>query len=46
MHRHQSCRIHRGEHWTKPAQPARTLPLNFERHVFAETRTTAYRLAA
>jgi len=38
--------IHRGGHWTKPEKSAKTLPLNFERRVFAETQITAYRLAA
>jgi hypothetical protein len=27
-----------------PARHATTVPLNIERHVFAETRVTAYRL--
>jgi len=38
--------IHRGEEWIKPAKSAKTLPLNFERRFFADTRITAYRLAA
>ena len=38
--------IYRGEQWSKPEKSAKTLPLNFERRVFAETQITAYRLAA
>ena len=38
--------IHRGEQWTKPEKSAKTLPINIERRVFADTRITAYRLAA
>ena len=38
--------IHRGERWTKPEKSAKTLPINIERRVFADTRGTAYRLAA
>jgi len=38
--------IHRGEQWRKPPKTAKTLPLNIERRVFAESRVTAYRLSA
>jgi len=38
--------IHRGGQWTKPAKSAKALPTNLERHVFADTGITAYRLAA
>ena len=38
--------IHRGGQWTKPAKSAKTLPTNVECRVFADTRVTAYRLAA
>ena len=38
--------IHRGEQWTKPEKSAKALPPNIERRVFADTRITAYRLAA
>jgi len=38
--------IYRGEQWSKPEKSAKTLPLNFERRVFADTQITAYRLAA
>jgi len=38
--------IYRGEQWSKPAKTAKTLPVAIERRVFAETRVTAYRLAA
>jgi hypothetical protein len=34
-----------GEHWSKPEQFARTLPLNLERRFFPDTRVTACRLA-
>ena len=36
----------RGDQWTKLAKSAKTLPTNPERRVFADTRITAYRLAA
>jgi transposase InsO family protein len=38
--------VHRGEQWEKPEKSAKTLPVNLERRVFADTRLTAYRLAA
>jgi hypothetical protein len=38
--------IHRGRQWTKPAKSAKALPTNLERRIFADTRITAYRLAA
>ena len=38
--------IHRGEQWAKPAKSAKALPSTVERRVFADTRITAYRLAA
>ena len=38
--------IHRGRQWTKPAKSVKALPTNLERHVFPDTRITAYRLAA
>jgi transposase InsO family protein len=38
--------VHRGEQWRKPEKSAKTLPLNIERRVFADTQITAYRLAA
>jgi hypothetical protein len=38
--------IHRGEQWRKPPKTAKTLPLNIERRVFADSRVTAYRLSA
>lgn len=33
-------------HLMKPERSAKTLPLDVERHVFADTQITAYRLAA
>ena len=38
--------IYRGAQWSKPEKSAKTLLLNFERRVFADTQITAYRLAA
>ena len=38
--------IYRREQWSKPPKTAKMLPLAIERRVFAETRITAYRLAA
>ena len=38
--------IHRGEQWTRPEKSAKAIPANVERRVFADTRITAYRLAA
>ena len=38
--------IHRGDQWTKPEKPVKTLPRNIERRVFPDTQITAYRLAA
>ena len=38
--------IHRGQQWNKPEKSAKTLPVNVERRVFADTQITAYRLAA
>jgi transposase InsO family protein len=38
--------IHRGEQWTRPEKSAKTVPAGIERRVFADTRITAYRLAA
>ncbi len=38
--------LHRGEQWTKPERSAKILPVDAERRVFADTRVTAYRLAA
>ena len=38
--------IHRGGQWTRPEKSAKTLPINIERRVFADTQITAYRLAA
>ena len=38
--------IHRGEQWTRPEKSAKTLPVDIERRVFADTKITAYRLAA
>jgi len=38
--------IHRGEQWTRPEKSAKTLPADIERRFFADTRITAYRLAA
>jgi len=38
--------IHRGGEWTKPEKSAKTAPVGIERRVFADTRITAYRLAA
>jgi putative transposase len=38
--------IHCGRHWSKPEKSAKTLPTNAECRVFADTRVTAYRLAA
>jgi len=38
--------IHRGEQWSRPPKSAKALPADVERRVFADTRITAYRLAA
>jgi len=38
--------VHRGEQWTRPEKSAKAIPANIERRVFADTRITAYRLAA
>ena len=38
--------IHRGEQWIRPEKSAKTLPANVECRFFADTRITAYRLAA
>ena len=38
--------IYRGEHWSKPEKPAKTLPATIERRLFPDTQITAYRLAA
>jgi putative transposase len=38
--------IHRGEQWSKPVRSAKAVPVALERHVFADARVTAYRLAA
>jgi transposase InsO family protein len=38
--------VHRGEQWDKPEKSSKTLPVNVERRVFADTQITAYRLAA
>jgi len=38
--------VHRGEEWRKPEKPSKTLPVNVECRVFADTQITAYRLAA
>lgn len=38
--------IHRGEQWKKPMKSAKIVPANVEHRVFADTRITAYRLAA
>jgi len=38
--------IHRGEQWSRPEKSAKTLPGNIAHRVFADTRITAYRLAA
>jgi len=38
--------VYRGDEWSKPPKTAKTLPTAVERRVFAETRVTAYRLAA
>ncbi|UCC67273.1 MAG: transposase [Armatimonadota bacterium] len=38
--------VHRGEEWHKPEKTSKTLPVNVERRVFADTQITAYRLAA
>ena len=38
--------MHCGEQWNKPEKSAKTLPVTLERRVFADTRITAYRLAA
>jgi len=38
--------IYRGEQWSRPEKSAKALPTRIERHVFADTGITAYRLAA
>ena len=38
--------LYQGEEWHKPPRSAKALPRNIERRVFADTRVTAYRLAA
>lgn len=38
--------IHRGEQWNKPEKSAKAVPATIERRFFADTQTTAYRLAA
>jgi len=38
--------IYRGEQWSRPPKTAKMPPVAIERRVFAETRVTAYRLAA
>ena len=40
------ARMHRGEEWERPEKSAKTVPINFERRVFPDTKITAYRLAA
>jgi transposase InsO family protein len=38
--------VHRGEEWAKPAYSAKQPPANIEQRTFADTRITAFRLAA
>jgi len=38
--------VHRGEEWARPAYSARQPPANIEQRTFADSRVTAFRLAA